>query len=258
MPASGMPRLNPRQQPWISLTDAAVFLSPRAAKFHKWKGPFELLARWVESGEIKVYEAQTPPFVPIPKAKFFGVPFKYPSYPEIGVMDAEEAEAWAQLAELRKQLGQPVTKPSLEPDLHPGKHTFIDCSLHRRDRYFAKGSSEPRWRDLRIQSEELLAILAAANVKATADIMKKFPPPPPRGRGRPPKINFDVIETEIFNLMNERGEFSDDNPKWNNKARLEEAVFDFIQRTWGENMSESRVRDYVNLALDHYRSRKIF
>ena len=56
-------QLDQRKYPWISLTQAAIYLmSPddaerlRAVNSHDWKRPFEHLREWIEDGKLTVYD----------------------------------------------------------------------------------------------------------------------------------------------------------------------------------------------------------
>jgi hypothetical protein len=141
------PWLDHHKYPWISLTNAAAYLSrrdpcgrSRAVYHHEWEPPFSILLEWIETGMIEVYECSKRPFERIPKEEVLGIPVKYPTYT---------------LAD-RLEIG------SL---FQPGSSTYIEChhNLSRftpaRDCYYLKGKSEPHWHDLRIASEQLIAVL---------------------------------------------------------------------------------------------------
>jgi hypothetical protein len=140
------PWLDQRKYPWISLTNAAVFLSQRdssgrskAVYCHEWALPFSILLEWIDTGLITVYEASAgAPFERILKEEFLGVSFKFPSYT---------------LADRLEIISR----------FEPGSETYIECNhnLSRftpaKDRYYAWNECEPRWQDLQVQSEELIA-----------------------------------------------------------------------------------------------------
>jgi len=141
------PWLNQQKYPWISLTNAAVYLSrrdqsgrSRAVYHHEWASPFSILLEWIESGMIVVHECSSSPFEQIDKEELSGAPVKYPSYT---------------LAD-RLEIG------SL---FQPGSSTFIECNhnLSRfspaRDRFYLKDKPEPHRHDLRVQSAALIAVL---------------------------------------------------------------------------------------------------
>jgi hypothetical protein len=149
------PWLDQHKYPWISLTNAAVFLSQRdssgrsrAVYRHEWALPFSLLFRWIDADLIAVHEGSAnPPFKRIRKEELLGVPIKFPTYT---------------LAD----------RLEISPRFEPGNETYIECNhnLSRftpaRDRYYARNEHEPRWHDLRVSSEELLAALNAVCIDA--------------------------------------------------------------------------------------------
>src|SRR5712692_3347731 len=141
------PGLDQRKYPWISLTNAAVYLSRRdssgrstAVYHHEWAPPFSLLLEWIDTDMIAVYECLKSPFERIHKEEFLGVPIKFPSYT---LADRLEINSLFQ----------------------PGNNTYIECNhnlsrfAQARDRYYVRDKSEPHWQDLRVASEELIAIL---------------------------------------------------------------------------------------------------
>jgi hypothetical protein len=153
-----IPWLDQRKYPWISLTNAAVYLSrrdssgrSRAVYCHEWEPPFSLLFEWIETDKIAVYEGLKTPFKRIQKQEFLGVPIKFPSYT---------------LAD-RLEIGS---------HFQPGNSAYIECNhnLSRftpaRDRYYARDKSEPRWHDLRVQSKELIAVLQTACADGSARV----------------------------------------------------------------------------------------
>jgi hypothetical protein len=145
------PWLDQRKHPWISLTNAAVFLSQRdssgrskAVYCHEWALPFSLLLEWIDTDLITVYEASAQaPFKRILKEELLCVPIKFPSYT---------------LADRLETISR----------FEPGSETYIECNhnLSRftpaKDRYYVRNEYEPRWHDLKVQSEELIAAIKTA------------------------------------------------------------------------------------------------
>jgi hypothetical protein len=137
-------RLDQQKYPWISLTQAAIYLMPpddaerqRAINSHDWERPFKRLHKWIEDGKLTVYEGWNEPYKSIPKEDFFGIWIRYPSYPDNRQEDIRRA-------------------------YQSGFRTFIDCDrLQPRNRYFEARKFEPKWRDLIIRSQELVAIFEA-------------------------------------------------------------------------------------------------
>jgi hypothetical protein len=242
--------LDQRRYPWISLTQAAIYLiSPgddtrlAAINSHDWDRPFKYLREWIESGQIIVYEGWNTPFRPIPKEEFFGVPFKYPSYPE------------ARQEEIRRAY-------------QPGGNAFIECNLTRRpqevvfDRYFENGKFEPRWRDLKIRSQELVGVLQAANLEAFAKLAEIAPvaeaddDQQTAKPGAKPQFNWDLIETRCHRLMDHHGDFYPNDPQWDCQARLEEALNKFCQDNWQREPGASTLREKLPGWLSAWRRKK--
>lgn len=141
------PWLDHHKYPWISLTNAAVYLSrrdpcgrSRAVYHHEWEPPFSILLEWIETDLIEVYNCPNGAFEPIGKEELTSVPIKYPTY----------------------TLADGLEVGSL---FVPGASTYLECNhnLSRftpaRDRYYVKRETEPHWHDLRIQSEQLIGVL---------------------------------------------------------------------------------------------------
>jgi hypothetical protein len=75
--------------------------------------------------------------------------------------------------------------------------------------------------------------------------------PPRRGvGGRKPKYDKAAVERFVFEQMTHHGEFSHDDPDWNAKARLLEA----IRKRFGE-AGDSTIESYVDPALEKWRAR---
>jgi hypothetical protein len=71
--------------------------------------------------------------------------------------------------------------------------------------------------------------------------------------GRPPIVTQDKVDAEVFRLMNEKGEFSADDPEWNGPARLEEAIADFCENLTGVRPSETTRKAYTKQPLRRWR-----
>jgi hypothetical protein len=149
--------LDRHKYPWITLTNAAVYLSPRdssgrsrAVYHHEWVSPFSLLFEWIDTDMIAVYECLKSPFERIHKEELSGVTIKFPSYT---LADRLEINSFFQ----------------------PGNNTYIECNhnlsrfTQARDRYYVRDKAEPHRHDLRVQSEELIAILTGRLLRARED-----------------------------------------------------------------------------------------
>jgi hypothetical protein len=77
-----------------------------------------------------------------------------------------------------------------------------------------------------------------------------------RGKGgRRPVVNWTMADQEVHRLMDHHSEFSVDDPKWNARARLEEAVGDFCETTFGIRPSETALKVHVGKSLEQWRQR---
>jgi len=67
-----------------------------------------------------------------------------------------------------------------------------------------------------------------------------------------------MVDEEMERLMRYHGPFSDDDPDWNCQARLEEAIWSYINKKYGENAikSESTIRTRVSVFLKTKRADK--
>jgi hypothetical protein len=74
--------------------------------------------------------------------------------------------------------------------------------------------------------------------------------------GRKPDFDWQIIETEALSLMDQHGDFTADDPKWNAQARLEEALKDFCQRKWQREPSTTQLRSRLPRWLAAWRERK--
>jgi hypothetical protein len=226
-------RLDQQKYPWISLTQAAIYLMPpddaerqRAVNSHDWKRPFERLREWIEDGKLTVYDGWTGPFRPIPKEDFFGVPIRYPSYPDDRQEDIRRA-------------------------YQPGFRAFIECNLSPpRDQYFEERKYQPKWRDLKIRSQQLVAI-SATYIEANQPEDKLKAKPGPK-----PDFEWEKIETKCYDLMDHNGDFMPDDPDWDHQARLETALMSFCQETWGREPGASTLRERLPGWLSTWRKRK--
>ena len=238
-------RLDQHKYPWINLTQAAIYLmSPddaerlRAINSHDWEQPFKRLHKLIEDGKLSVYEGWTEPYRPIPKEDFFGVWIRYPSYPDDRQEDIRRA-------------------------YQPGFRTFIDCDLSQpRNRYFEARTFNPKWRDLKIRSQQLVTIFEAENIEAFNEIAPTLAPdqfedrPQKAKPGPKPDFEWGEIETKCYDLMDDNGDFTPDDPDWDCQARLETALMKFCQETWAREPGASTLREKLPEWLSAWRKRK--
>jgi hypothetical protein len=84
-------------------------------------------------------------------------------------------------------------------------------------------------------------------------------PAPSKEKAKPgPKPDFDweKIEAKCYELMDDNGDFTPDDPDWDCQARLEEALADFCQETWKREPGESTLRDKLPGWLSIWHKRK--
>jgi hypothetical protein len=92
-------------------------------------------------------------------------------------------------------------------------------------------------------NDPAVGIQASARVQSTSAIQSETPHP----GGRPPVVNWEMVDEEVFRLMNDNGEFSVDDPEWNAQARLEEAIGDFCENKFEKRPSETAETTFANL-----------
>jgi hypothetical protein len=234
-------RLDQHKYPWISLSEAAVYLmlpddADRALHSHDWEQPFERLRVLIESGQLTVYEGWTEPYNPIPKEDFFGVRIRYPTYPDDRKEDIRRA-------------------------YQPGFRTFIDCDLSQpRNRYFEARTFNPKWRDLKIRSQQLIGAIFGAEAanKIAATLVPDQPEDRPHRAKPGPKPDFELgeIEAKCYDLMDHNGDFTPDDPDWDCQARLETALMKFCQETRGREPGASTLREKLPEWLSTWHKRK--
>jgi hypothetical protein len=74
--------------------------------------------------------------------------------------------------------------------------------------------------------------------------------------GRPPAVDWEVLEGETLRLMDENGDFGPDLPEWNVRARLEEKLKDFSYSKFRTRPGKTTIQDHVKPWLDKWRATK--
>jgi hypothetical protein len=83
------------------------------------------------------------------------------------------------------------------------------------------------------------------------------PPAVARNRGgAAPIADWEMVDQEVFRLMDENGEFIDADPQWNAQARLEKAISDYCETAFHTRPGENTVRTHVRNALKLWRQRR--
>ena len=74
--------------------------------------------------------------------------------------------------------------------------------------------------------------------------------------GRPPVVDWGMVDDEVYRLMDENGEFIDGDSEWNAQARLETVISDYCEATFHIRPGENTVRTHVRKALKPWRQRR--
>jgi hypothetical protein len=89
-----------------------------------------------------------------------------------------------------------------------------------------------------------------------AAIAERWGAKPANKGGRPPAVDWAVVEAEAIRLMDYNGEFGADAPKWNAQARLEEQLEHFCQTKFNVTPSDSTLRHRIKPWLARWREGK--
>jgi hypothetical protein len=77
-----------------------------------------------------------------------------------------------------------------------------------------------------------------------------------RKPGPKPDFDWEKIEAKCYDLMDYHDDFTQDDPDWDCQARLEEALLDFCQQTWGREPGASTLRRKLPGWLSIWHERK--
>jgi hypothetical protein len=77
-----------------------------------------------------------------------------------------------------------------------------------------------------------------------------------RRRGRPPAVDWSVVETEVLRLMDENGNFGADSPEWNARARLEEAIESFCESKFMARPARSTIQEHIEPWLIQWEAKR--
>jgi hypothetical protein len=75
-------------------------------------------------------------------------------------------------------------------------------------------------------------------------------------RGRPSAVDWNVVKTEMFRLMDYHMDFGTDAPEWNAQARLEEKLEDFCDDKFRKRPGPTTIRKHIAPWLAEWRNRK--
>jgi hypothetical protein len=109
-----------------------------------------------------------------------------------------------------------------------------------------------------VETESLQALLAAKTPSAKADIREHDPSVPPKRKGgRPPKVDWKLVEGEVFRQMDHHGEFDVNDKQWNVQARLEDAIMTFCSEKLKVQVGLTVVRKRVPAMIEAWRESKV-
>jgi predicted DNA-binding transcriptional regulator AlpA len=74
--------------------------------------------------------------------------------------------------------------------------------------------------------------------------------------GRPPVVDWTVVERETLRLMDYYGDFGADSPQWNVQARLEEALEEFCDSKFKKRPAKSTFQEHFKPWLEEWRAAK--
>jgi hypothetical protein len=80
--------------------------------------------------------------------------------------------------------------------------------------------------------------------------------PQAKAGGRPPAVDWSMVDEEVLRLMDENNEFSADDPDWNAQARLEEAIADYCETKFGKRPGDTTIKDNIRDPLKRWRERR--
>ena len=113
-----------------------------------------------------------------------------------------------------------------------------------------------RWR---IGRPEFATWYLSTALLTEARLEQFWPPksivPPMRKRGRSPTIQYEVLKTEFFRLMDYHGDISAYDPEWNSKERVIDALQRFYSESQNAEVSRPSLQPRVNKWLTEWRGR---
>ena len=140
---------------------------------------------------------------------------------------------------------------SLEPDPDGGAdHLAVD---YPDSIYLPDGHWEGFVRRLDVERHErLYPGLAAPPPAPSKELASPYQKPGPK----PDFEKWAKTEAKCYELMDEHGDFTPDDPDWDCQARLEEALMNFWQETWKHEPGASTLREKLPEWLLTWRRRK--
>ncbi|MEJ0093886.1 MAG: hypothetical protein WDN46_10710 [Methylocella sp.] len=112
-----------------------------------------------------------------------------------------------------------------------------------------------RYRGRRLPVFESIEVDAIGIRRLFTPVSDKAPKSKNKG-GRPPAVNWEMVKSETFRLMDENGDFTPDDRKWNAQARLEQDLESFCEEKLGVVVAMSGIQQRIPAWLDEWRIKK--
>ncbi len=110
--------------------------------------------------------------------------------------------------------------------------------------------------NVRVQREGILKLFPAnAPIDEKSEQAEAGRPSMNKG-GRPPVVDWDVVKSEFFRLMEHHDNFSPDDPEWNAQARLEEKIEGFCRNKFGRRPGRTTIQERIAPWLREWKQRK--
>lgn len=118
------------------------------------------------------------------------------------------------------------------------------------------------WRNICVERAELVSLCGESGPSPPATIQKRARERPAgettkRTGGRPPVVDWPLVQQEAHRLMEYHGDFKPCDPDWNVQAKLEELLLRYCSSTFGKEPSVSALRTRIPSWLDKWRLEKV-
>jgi hypothetical protein len=114
------------------------------------------------------------------------------------------------------------------------------------------------WRNICVERAELVSLCGESGPSPPATSQKRARERPAgettkRTSGRPPVVDWPLVQQEAHRLMEYHGDFKPCDPDWNVQAKLEELLLRYCSSTFGKEPSTSALRTRIPSWLDEWR-----
>jgi hypothetical protein len=79
------------------------------------------------------------------------------------------------------------------------------------------------------------------------------PQPPPTRRGRPPNVEWGLVKTRVFELLNHHGWPHKGDPECSSAADIERAVTEYVEQELGSTAAPSTIREHTKKFMEQWR-----